>query len=473
METSADDSENRAKQHIERGEFRPAYELLRSRTDLGPRATFYLAVCSSRLQPERRQDAIDLFDLAEKLGFTDSELYQKRAQLLSELGRTDRALKDAITVLRNDPRPQAIELALSLICPAEGSGARQPIGGVAGNTAILLSAVWSHVKALRAQHDFMNRKILMVDKGDFRAFVYEGDLSATSMPQRKTVPEAPLAPRQFVNRWNKSQDLLMLLVAWYLAEGMPPAFLDIGSNVGADAIRIAKLSRVFNQRFPITSFEPGVMAALVPHNLRLNKVAGLVAFEERCVSDNDLPTVLFGEIGASVNNRIVNRKTNTEGFSKIVEAVTVAQHLSALRFKDRHPILKIDTQGAEWMVWNGMKPEIGKRCFSMVMELTPWALAPSVPPKQFLGEVLEHFLVFDLGHGRRRVNPVSGDNLEQFLTTVWREAPYWTDLLCISRQLSSADRLIARINTGYAEEAPAQSPLVVRESAGRELGAPP
>lgn len=449
MEISPEDSENRAGQHIERGEFRAAYELLKSRTDLGPRGTFYLAVCSSRVQPERRQEAVDLFDLAEKLGCMERELYQRRAQLLSELGQRDRALEDAITALHGDPRPQTIDLALSLLAP--GDGAAKPIGGVAGNTAILLSAVWAQMKALRAQLDFMNRKILTVDKGDFRAFVYEGDLSAAPAPGRKMLPDAPLGPHQFVNRWNKSQDLLMLLVAWYLAEGVPPAFLDIGSNVGADAIRIAKLSRLLNRRFPITSFEPGVMAALVPHTLRLNRVAGLVSFQECCVSDNNLPTVLFGEFGVSVNNRIVNRNTTREGFSKIVDAVTISQHLSAPRFKDRHPILKIDTQGAEWMAWNGMKPEIGNRHFSMVMELTPWALASSVSPKRFLGEVLEHFLVLDLGHGRQRLNPVTGDNLEQFLAMVWREAPYWTDLLCISRELPSADRLVARIKAGYSD----------------------
>ena len=252
-----------------------------------------------------------------------------------------------------------------------------------------------------------------VNKGDFEAFVYQGDISANLTPNRKLLPQAPLNARQFVNRWNKSKDIIALLIAWYAAEQIPTAFLDIGSNIGTDSIRIAKFSRLIDARFPITAFEPGVNAALVPHNLRLNEVDDIVDFEEKCMSDNSKPVVLFGEAGMSVNNRMVNRRPATESFSKIVNCTSVSKHLSADKFSGRHPVMKIDTQGAEWFIWNGMKQEISRRYFTMVMDMSPWALSASVSPGTFLSEVLQSFHLYDLGNTRQQFVELTMTNLEE------------------------------------------------------------
>jgi FkbM family methyltransferase len=289
-------------------------------------------------------------------------------------------------------------------------------------------------------------KIIEVDKGDFRAFVYAGDVTAQSRPGSKTLPDEPLSPAEFVKRWQPSpHGPLLLLAAWYAAE-MPTAFLDIGSNIGTDSIRVAKLSRLIGRRFPIIAFEPGVNAALVPRTLKLNGLDDLVTFEEMCVSNSDKPTLLFGEDGTSVNNRIVNRRPDKEGFSKLVRSTTLDAYLDSPELRDRHPIAKIDTQGAEWLIWQGMKETATSRQMSFIMEFVPWALQRVVRPAKFLDELASSFLLFNLRYDRREFVPI--EHFRDFLASA-QQPPHWTDILCISRRLPSAPQLIERIRAGY------------------------
>lgn len=430
---------------VGKGEVRLAYDLLSQEQELSPRGTYYLAYSFVKSKAGTLDEGIRLFDQAEANGFTDYWLAYHRSQLLAASGDNIRALQDALTVLANNPLPETIDLALRLLASAGGATAIE----IAPRIAALLSSIWTRLKQMRSQLDIIHPKIVNVDKGDFRAFAYQGDLAAAPTPHLIKLPTSPISPQQFVVAWDKSQDIILLLVAWYAAQRIDTAFLDVGSNIGTDAIRVAKFSQLIDYRFPIIAFEPGVMAALVPHSLRLNAVDDMVTFEEKCVADHSRPVILFGEPGVSVNNRIVNRNASTEGFNKIVNATSISEYLSDLRFLNHHPILKIDTQGAEWFVWNGLRKDIPHRAFCMVLELTPWAIGATVAPRRFLGEILESFFVLDLGYDRTRAIEIRIGNLDERLSDIAKRPPHWADILCISRSLPSAGSLINRICAAY------------------------
>jgi FkbM family methyltransferase len=430
---------------VGKGEVRLAYDLLSQEQELSPRGAYYLAYCFVKSMAGPLDEGIRLFDQAEANGFTDYWLAYHRSQLLAASGNNVRALQDALTVLANNPLPETIDLALRLLASTGGAEAIE----TSPRIAALLLAIWTRLKQIRSQLDIIHPKIVNVDKGDFRAFAYQGDLAAAPTPHLKTLPASPVSAEQFVVSWDKSQDIILLLIAWYAAQHTDTAFLDVGSNIGTDAIRVAKFSQLINHRFPIAAFEPGIMAALVPHNLRLNAVDDMVAFEEKCVSDHSRPVILFGEPGVSVNNRIVNRNSSTEGFNKIVNAISISEYLTDVRFRDRHPILKIDTQGAEGFIWNGLRKDIPHRAFCMVLELTPWAIGATIAPKQFVGEILESFFVLDLGYDRTRAIEITSGNLDERLDDIAKRPPHWADILCISRSLPSAEPLINRIYAAY------------------------
>lgn len=438
-----------AKTLIDQGRIQAAYDLLLSMQQLSPRDAYYLAYCFMKLNPGKLRESIECFDTAEAMGCVDYWLYYHRSRLHASLGNNGRALGDALQVLAKDPLPETIDLALRSLAVIAKADSMVPIANSQAIMSTLLPAIWRQIRQLRSRLDAANRKIILVDKGDFEAFVYQGDVSASPSPGRKTLPASPLTPQQFIDQWDKAGDILSMLIAWYLNEQIGTAFFDIGSNIGGDAIRIARLSRLIKQEFPITAFEPGLMGALLPHNLQLNGVVDLVRFEEKCVSNDSKPQILFGEAGATTNNRIVNRNITTESFSKIVNSITISEYMAEARFYRRHPVMKIDTQGAEWFIWNGLKEELPRRSISMVMELTPWALDVVVSTRRFLEEILESFYVIDLGYDRETFCPITADTLDERLRYVQQNAPYWTDLLCISRSLPSGQRLADRISIAY------------------------
>lgn len=434
--------ERLAHQHVQRGDFRSAYDLLGAQPLLTARATHQLALCHSKLHPDKPAETLALYDRAEALGFDDYWLYYHRWLLLLLLGHPERALHDCLKLLAHQPPPRealaGAVRALSLMQPSD-------------TVTQLLNAIWHELDRLHAQIALSQPNIVRVEKGDFDAFVYQGDAADFPSPQARMLPEARLTPHEFVESWDPArQDLVLLLVAWYLTEGHPVAFLDVGSNVGSDAIRVAKLSALFGESFPIASFEPGLNAALLPHTLKLNGLADRVTFHEICVSDSDHPVVLFGEPGISVNNRIVNRNFSTEGFSRIVQSTTLDCYLLRPEFEHRHPVAKVDTQGAEGLIWRGMQSSVRHRQFSLVMEITPWALASTVAPQHFLEELLAVFHIFNLGSGRQRFTAIDRPAVPHFLDDVAGAEPHWTDILCVSRALPTADRLIERIAAGYA-----------------------
>lgn len=289
------------------------------------------------------------------------------------------------------------------------------------------------------------QKIIEVDKGDFRAFVYEGDAAALARPDWRTLPSAPLNASEFVASWRPAQDIGLLLVAWLLDCGTQIAFFDVGSNVGTDAIRVAKLSKLLGRCFPIVAFEPGESANLLPYTIKLNELDDLVVFEELCVSDSGKPTVLFGESGVSLNNRIVNRRPESEGFCKIVHSTTVTAYMHRPALAGRHLVAKIDTQGAEWLVWQGLKQVAAHA--TLLMEFTPWALEPFVSPTRFLDELTGPYRLFDLGYARDRFVPVA--DFGEFLARVQRPPHHWTDILCLPRGLPSGDAMIARLRSAF------------------------
>jgi hypothetical protein len=159
--------------------------------------------------------------------------------------------------------------------------------------------------------------------------------------------------------------------------------------------------------------------------------------------------ILFGEVGQSVNNRVVRHGQGTEeketSFCKMVYSISLSSYLARPEYRDRDPIIKIDTQGAEWLIWRGMQP-LPDRRIAMVMEFMPWALRQFGDPADFLRDLLEHFHLFDLGHARDRFIAISADAVPKTMART-DVPPHWTDLLCLSRKLPSAGKLIERISS--------------------------
>ncbi len=226
---------------------------------------------------------------------------------------------------------------------------------------------------------------------------------------------------------------------------MNPAFLDIGANLGTDAILAALLMRQFGKRIPIAAFEPGVLRDLLPYTLKLNGLQDEVKAESVAVSGDNRPTVMFGERGNSVNARLVNRDAATESICHLVDCVTVDTYVTQAGLQNHSLVMKIDTQGAEWLIWQGLRPVANRQPVSMLMEFAPYPLKSSVDPVVFLKDLSEHFHLVDVGVNRDLACVVTAETAAAAVEAIkGREQP-WTDFVCIGRSVRGADDLLNRV----------------------------
>ena len=119
-----------------------------------------------------------------------------------------------------------------------------------------------------------------------------------------------------------------------------------------------------------------------------------------------------------------------------------------------HLILKIDTQGAEYQVFQGMAGVIASRYVACVMEFTPHALVTSIDALQFLTQLGQRFLIVDVGQQNLKNRKTGSGAICQLLNTSdydgfvanVRERPYgWTDLLLVPKKLPALNDLLSQL----------------------------
>jgi len=203
----------------------------------------------------------------------------------------------------------------------------------------------------------------------------------------------------------------------------------------------------------VICFDPGRVRSLVNYNISVNGMKDLVHFEPLAISSTTCPRILHYQVGHSEDHHLVDRGENPDIFSYVVDSSSIDDYVRDHDI-NHHLIIKIDTQGAEWEVFQGMKRVMEHAYVSYVMEFTPREIARRLDPVLFLKKVGKDAVILDLSmldiskvtvdqEGTvRRIEP---DDYEEFVEKLSSSAPDWTDLLVIPRNLPDADRLIQHI----------------------------
>jgi FkbM family methyltransferase len=224
----------------------------------------------------------------------------------------------------------------------------------------------------------------------------------------------------------------------YWSERLPVTYIDVGCKYGTGALVTALYiaDRGYTNR--VIAFEPGLAAGLVEANIRLNGMEGHVTFERMAVSDTTGLTIMFGESGHTENCRIVNRDVSTETDSWVVDTVSLDDYL-AQRGVDGHLVVKIDTQGAEWQVIQGMQRALAERLVTYLTEFTPWAIGTTIDPVEFLIRIGEGADLVEMASAHRLIRPA---DYTQFAAAVDATPGRYTDILVIPARLPGRDRLL-------------------------------
>lgn len=255
------------------------------------------------------------------------------------------------------------------------------------------------------------------------------------------LPDEPIVRHMRTHATQSDDPVVNAIVATLSARPGPMVYLDIGTNYGLDLCRTAHRILERQGNAVIAGFDPGTVRDLVPHNLALNGLQDIVSFYPVAVADRDGVLAWYSEAGHSENNRIVN-PTHTMTVTSLCPSITVDSFIAALKKPSLPVFMKIDTQGAEPLVFSGAKQTLNDHPCVIITEFTPEALLPLGGGVPFLQTLSATHELYDLGAARDRCLIVPDDSAA-FSDAVHNRAEKWTDLLLLPKnapQISDAIR---------------------------------
>ncbi len=202
--------------------------------------------------------------------------------------------------------------------------------------------------------------------------------------------------------------------------------MDVGSNYGQDLLLIAKYLRDCNLSGSIVGYEPnGRVVTLLPHTFGQN--AFDVEFVHSAIGAKAGSMILKGKIGNSEDMRIVTHD-NPDTY-EVVEVRTLDDEVRRLKLEGKPIFAKIDTQGAEWLVFQGASKFVQNPKLLIRTEFTP-LMTFGISGQELLKFYLDRFHVIDSQTGKR----ISEPNRVEFCSDVENNyGMHYTDLYLIPK----------------------------------------
>ncbi|MEW6077748.1 MAG: FkbM family methyltransferase [Thermodesulfobacteriota bacterium] len=196
------------------------------------------------------------------------------------------------------------------------------------------------------------------------------------------------------------------LVVRFLKPG--DVFLDIGANIGYYTVLAAAIA---GNSGKVIAYEPDdENYRLLCENLCLNRALNVIPVQA-AVSDRDGSGHLFLSPDNKGDHRLYDSGDGRG--SREIPVIHAGRHLRSIT--DRVNFIKIDTQGSEYRILNGLKDIIleNRDHLTLMVEFWPWGLRQSGASGNELLDLLESFDMtwLHIDHFGRKLWPVSPDFL--------------------------------------------------------------
>lgn len=187
---------------------------------------------------------------------------------------------------------------------------------------------------------------------------------------------------------------------------------DIGANQGYFTLLMADLTGAQGR---VLSFEPNPsMARLVRKSIEVNGFDGFVDFHE------------IG-LGSQAGRAVMDASTHQPGGGRTVEAKrgdVVIKRLDAITHARQLDFIKMDVEGFEPMVWQGMTRLLARqKRLTVFMEFTVGRLKD---PGGFLDEIMKHGFSLEIIQAQEGIVPISREAL--------LNGPQWVDHMLVFRR---------------------------------------
>jgi FkbM family methyltransferase len=220
--------------------------------------------------------------------------------------------------------------------------------------------------------------------------------------------------------------------------------IDIGGYIGAIGIPVAKWAaqRQSQQLAHIDILEPTPMSSLLCQSVALNQLDALVRIQRCAASNSNGRSIFNSDAHQRVAGRLGGARTDS---SLTVDTLTIDHLFPSIH--DELVLAKIDTEGHEPKVLEGMLNVLAHNCVVAIVEFHEFCIGHTVGSQRYEDFLFERFRVFNvgnIGYPKALQEVASGDvSLLRALTN--RDGNKLTDLVCFDRRLPSfdVDRIVA------------------------------
>jgi len=210
--------------------------------------------------------------------------------------------------------------------------------------------------------------------------------------------------------------------------------LDIGANIGYYTLILAKL---VGKKGKVFAFEPEPENfQLLKKNIEINGYQNVICENIAISNQNGEIDLYFSE--RSIGQHKIYQSSMVSENSIRVKSITLDQYFGDLDMKDKISFIKIDTEGAEYCVINGMKSLLGSnKKLKIMLEFDPIQIKDArTQPKDLLNLLRENG--FNFSHVNPKKQIFEKSNLD-YLIKNFVEKDQATNLLCFKGYIQDND----------------------------------
>jgi FkbM family methyltransferase len=214
--------------------------------------------------------------------------------------------------------------------------------------------------------------------------------------------------------------------------------VDIGANYARETVRHAIFRRSLNlptsdQRPAILAFEPCPVRHVAALNIDLHDLPEVRLLPYAIGAANGYLPIAFGAENTLGGSLVAKAQgTPRELTVKVAALDSVLEQFSI----DAPLFMKVDTQGAEPLVLEGMKHYLADHPICGIFEFAPGLLNKIVKPAEFLKRLLDRFKIFDFSQREPSAHAVLAAEADAFVADVLARDTHFTDLVLLDRRLN-------------------------------------
>lgn len=292
--------------------------------------------------------------------------------------------------------------------------------------------------------DFKNRFSVLMYTDDLAYKQCSEDVKHYTLEQHEEDLKNRSKPGGYIYKEENDVDILSLfkkLMINLWKHSVDFSILDIGSQYGLFSMELASFIKKQNKKNRIYAFDCGIASKLCLKNIKLNLLDDLITFERKAITNSSQLLRVYYDTQHSQDNHIIKRDgANLPSYE--IEGITLDGY-----FKDHSEnfIIKMDTQGAEPLVFEGMKKLFEKRP-TILFEFTPWVIE-TIPynPLDFLNSIPEDYLIFVLSPSTQTISQINRNDFENLIRLISKSVEKHVDIFIISKSIPSSEDILNQI----------------------------